>query len=423
VVIDMAENKAYTEAFSTGKYDRESGLLGKYDNVRRYWEDQITGIFLRPYLNVLVEYKKERMERVRILDLGCGSGDGYDFLMNVTTKDPGLYEYITAALTPEVLQAYVGLDINGDLLQQAESCYGHLPKVSFIRGDLSDGLPEVATELQPFDVYFTSFGTLSHFNEQQSIGIIADICRHAADRALFIGDWLGRYSYEWQELWSHSIEEEYFMDYRISYIYPEEQRQDRNVSSFPLRLMSRDEIRRIIAAAAERAQIKLKPLAFFDRSILIGRHMDTAEYNPYCPKIRSAVNSLFEGYVRTDLESLLIDHVPRKGFDHLNSFFEMFFMSCNTLVRHTAALLESFDPKTGRVRAAPEVPAYYPEPLKAAMDAMRRVIEGIGWVPWGDVRANVIEPYLGFSLRKLEAELQPGSGVGHGLVGIFEISK
>jgi hypothetical protein len=35
----------------------------------------------------------------------------------------------------------------------------------------------------------------------------------------------------------------------------------------------------------------------------------------------------------------------------------------------------------------------------------------------------VIESVLGFALRKLEMELQPGAGMGHGLVGIFEIRK
>nr|NIQ89701.1 class I SAM-dependent methyltransferase [Deltaproteobacteria bacterium] len=89
----MSEKKAYTQAFHTGKYDKASGLLGKYDNVRRFWEDQVTAIFLRPALNELVEHKSKRLERVRVLDLGCGSGDGYDLIMGVTTKDPGIYEY------------------------------------------------------------------------------------------------------------------------------------------------------------------------------------------------------------------------------------------------------------------------------------------------------------------------------------------
>lgn len=419
----VAEIKAYSQAAHTGKYDKASGLLGKYDNVRRFWEDQLTGIFLRPALNDLVERKRQRLERIRILDLGCGSGDGYDLLTGVTTKDPGLYEYITAAVTPDMLREYVGLDINEHLLKQAEACYGQYPKVRFIHGDLLKGLPPSVTDEAPFDIYFTSYGTFSHFHDHQNVKLISDICRHAPERALFVGDWLGRYSYEWQDLWHNPAGQEYFMDYRISYIYAEDAREEVDVPVFPLRLMTRDEIMRIIDQAARESGAEIKPLTFFDRSILIGRHMDTGDYNSHCPKLRTPVNSLFEGYVRTDLESLLVDYVPRPGFDHLNNFFEMFFLSCNALVKYTISLLSQYDSEAGELRAAPEVLPFYPEPLKEAMHTMRRVIEGVGWVKWGDVRANVIEPHLGYSLRKLEMDLQPGIGVGHGLVGIFEIRK
>lgn len=220
----MAEKKAYTQAFNTGKYDKISGLFGKYDNVRRFWEDQVTGIYLRPFLNKLVENKRNRLERLRILDLGCGSGDGYDLIMGVTRKDPGIYEYVTATITDDMLKEYVGLDINADLLRQAEEYYGSNPKMRFVEGDLSHGLPHVILEDQPaFDFYFSSFGTLSHFHDEQCVQIISDICRHAPDYALFMGDWLGRYSYEWQDLWHHPADQEYFMDYRISYLYPDKE--------------------------------------------------------------------------------------------------------------------------------------------------------------------------------------------------------
>ena len=123
----MAEIKAYSQAAHTGKYDRASSLVGKYDNVRRFWEDQITSISMRPALNELVERKKRNLERIRILDLGCGSGDGFDLIMGVTTKDPGIYEYITVALTDDMLKEYVGLDINEDLLRQAAGLRYHDP--------------------------------------------------------------------------------------------------------------------------------------------------------------------------------------------------------------------------------------------------------------------------------------------------------
>ncbi len=420
----MSEKKAYTQAFHTGKYDKATGLLGKYDNVRRFWEDQVTAVFLRPALNDLVDRKSQRLERVRVLDLGCGSGDGYDLIMGVTTKDPGLYEYITAAITDDMLKEYVGVDINEDLIKQAEDYYGSDPKMRFIQGDLCNGLiPEIMNDEPPFDFYFTSFGTLSHFDTNQCAKILADVCRHAPDHALIMGDWLGRYSIEWQDLWHHPADQEYFMDYRISYIYPEEERATADVASFPLKLVCRDEIMDVAEKASQESGVEIKPLTFFDRSIFIGRHLDTGDYNKNCPKLRGPVNALFENYVRTDLETLLVDYIPRQGFDHLNNFFEMFFMSTNALVKHTMCLLGEYDCDTAKLKTTPEILPFYPKPLKEAMETMRKVVEGVGWLKWGDVRANVIESVLGFCLRMLERELQPGAGMGHGLVGIFEIRK
>jgi SAM-dependent methyltransferase len=420
----MAEKKAYTQAFHTGKYDKVSGLIGKYDNVRKYWEDQVTGIYLRPFLNDLVENKRNRLERLRILDLGCGSGDGYDLIMGVTRKDPGIYEYVTATITDDMLKEYVGMDINLDLLRQAEEYYGSNPKMRFVEGDMSHGLPpEILEGQEPFDFYFASFGTLSHFHDDQSVRIIADICRHAPEHALFMGDWLGRYSYEWQDLWHHPVNQEYFIDYRISYLSPEREEKGTEIASFPLRLIAKDEVMTIIRQASQEAGVEIVPLTFCDRSIFVGRHLDTGDYNKNCPRLRLPVNSLFESHQRTDLEGLLVNYVPRRGFDHLNNFFELFFMSCNALVKYTISLLSEYDSEAGKLRSAPEVLPFYPDPLKEAMHNMQRVIEGVGWLEWGDVRPNVIEPHLAYSLRRLEMALQPGTGMGHGLVAIFEIKK
>lgn len=419
----MAEEQAYTQAATTGKYNKASGLLGKYDNVRRFWEDQLTGIFLRPALNELAARKAEALERLRILDLGCGNGDGYDLIMDVNTKDPGIYEYIIAAITPDRLKSYVGVDINEELLTQARAQFEGNAKMSFVREDLSHGLPQKIKDMDPFDVYFSSYGTWSHLHDDQAVALIADICRQAADKAILVGDWLGRWAYEWQDLWDAPMDKEYWMDYRISYIYPKEEREKMDVAVFPLRLMCRDEIQRIIDAAAGEAGCRIRPLKYFDRSILVGRHMETGEYNENSPPLRRAINSLFEGYTRTDLDTLMVDHVGRPGFEHLNNFFESFFMAANTLVTHTRILLSEYDAESGGLRTIPEIKSFYPEPLKEAMHSMQRVIQGVGWLPWGDVRANVIEPHLGYSLRKLEMELQPGIGVGHSLCGIFEIIK
>ena len=119
----------------------------------------------------------------------------------------------------------------------------------------------------------------------------------------------------------------------------------------------------------------------------------------------------------------MVDYVPLPGFDRLNNFFEMFFMSCNTLIQYTISLLSEYDSEAEKMRIVPDILPFYPEPLKEVMYSMRRLIEGVAWLKWGDARANVIESHLGYSLRKLEMDMQPGTGVGHSLVGLFEIRK
>jgi len=194
-----------------------------------------------------VERKKKRLERIRILDVGCGSGDGYDLIMGVTTKHPGICDYIVNAVTDDMLKEYVGIDLNENLIQQALDYYGDNPKLRFETTDISQGmLPGFLDEEPPFDLYFTSFGTLSHFPSEQCIKIIADILRHAPEHSLFMGDLLGRYTFEWHDLWHHPTDQEYFMDYRISYIYPEEERATADVAAFPLKLVCRPEIEAVI---------------------------------------------------------------------------------------------------------------------------------------------------------------------------------
>lgn len=414
----MAEIKAYDQAASTGKYDKTSGLSGKYDNVRRFWEDQLTSIFLRPVLNELVDHKRKHLERLRILDLGCGSGDGFDLLMAVTSKDPALYDYIYQAITSDMLQDYLGLDINDNLLEQARGYYGDNPKMRFEKADLSGGLP-FKEEEDPFDIYLASYGTMSHFHDSQAVDLISDICCHASNKSIFIGDWLGRFSYEWQDQWHRPSDEEFFMDYRISYIYPPEERAREDIPVFPLRLMTQKEIMAIIDQVKKQTGVAIRPVTFFDRSIMVGRHLETGDYNIHCPDLRHPINSLFESYNRTDLECLLVDYAPRPGFNQLNSFFESFFMATNTLVEQTMAMLADFD--SGDMK--PTVQPNYPGVLIDAIGTMHKVIQAAGMLKYGDPRANIIEPHLGYSLRKLEMELAPGTGMGHSLIGIFEITK
>ena len=52
----------YSQAVASGRYVRETGLQGKYDNVRVFWEDEVTRLFMRPQIEALLERRlKEKV--------------------------------------------------------------------------------------------------------------------------------------------------------------------------------------------------------------------------------------------------------------------------------------------------------------------------------------------------------------------------
>ncbi|MFW6153609.1 MAG: class I SAM-dependent methyltransferase [Planctomycetota bacterium] len=421
-----AQMPAYSEAVRSGLYAKQSGLVGKYDNIRRYWEDEVTRIALRPYLHKLIGRCQERMRRLRIMDLGCGSADGYELLAGVRKRDADLRQQEVDLLSDDILGQYTGVDLNEDLLDQARTIYGHNPKVGFRQADFTEGLPLAADE-RPYDLYFSSFGTFSHHNtDDTAVNLLAEIAERVETYAIVVCDWLGRYSYEWQSLWTHEPAELPNMDYVVSYIYGPEEREKRReqLQHLTLRLMSRAEAETIVAQAAKQAGVPVSPLAWFDRSVFSGRHMDTGEYNRHAQPMRAAINSLHEPNVRTELNSLTINYVPRAGFDELNRYYEHLQMCWNTLVSYVARLIELYDEDKRTYIKAPSVPSgSCPAPLRAMMERMKLVVEGIGWLGYGLPRENIIEPQLGYGLRYLIASLQQGRGCGHGLIGIFEIDK
>ncbi len=426
---DKDENQqmhAYTEAVKSGLYAKKSGLVGKYDNVRRYWEDEITGHFLYPHLKRLIEKAALKMRRLRIMDLGCGSADGLELLRGIRDRDPNLKDNEVDLLTPQVLGFYKGVDLNNDLLDQGRTIYGDNPKITFAKGDFTKGLP-LAGDEQPYDLYFSSYGSTSHHNDLETlVRLLADIAKATNDYCVIVCDWLGRYSYEWQSLWTNNLSKNCNMDYVVSYIYDKEERERRRseLQHLNLRLISRSEVEKVIERASKRAGVEIKTLTFVDRSVFTGRHMDTGEYNSHAQPIRQAVNSLHEANNRTDLGTLMIDYVPKEGFDFVNRHLEHLQLCWNLLVQYTQDLISTYDEKQRKFSVQPaDIPSSYPAALREMMERMRLVVEGVGWLGLGLPRENIIEPQLGYALRYLMMNQQKGMGCGHGLCGILEVNK
>ncbi|MFC1951606.1 class I SAM-dependent methyltransferase [Chloroflexota bacterium] len=408
----MAEVDAYNEAISSGQYQKPGGLLGKYDNVRRFWEDEQLGLYLRPYLERLASQKKKRTEKLRVLDLGCGSGDGFEFLTSINNSEAPLSDHNTRSISPDMLELYKGIDINEGLLRQAQAIYGDGPNMSFVLSDLNDYR---LLDEQPYDLYLANYGTFSHNTDEQTVEMLSNIARHGRDSALIIVDWLGRFSYEWQTLWTSDFEHNQWIDYAISYIRSDKETKQCDLTCFPLRLMGRSEVLQVYQRARRRAggTIVLRKLA--DRSSFVGRHIDTAQYNPHCQPLRRLVNSLFEPNLCTNLDELLIQYVPREGFDEINAYHQRLADWWNYLIIYTQTLMEQGTP--------PPSPAKIPATARRVLSAMKKAVRAASGMRVGNPRTNLIEPQLGYCLRELEMGLQKGLGCGHGLVAIFEVVK
>lgn len=408
----MAEKDAYDEALKSGQYQKPGGLRGKYDNVRRFWEDEQIGLYLRPYLERLVAQKKKRGEGLRILDLGCGSGDGFELVTAINDSKSLISGHSTKVIRPDILDAYQGIDINEGLLRQAQAIYKEKQNISFSLSDFNDC--KLLGE-QSYDLYLANYGTLSHNSDEQTVELLSNIINHSNNGAIILVDWLGRFSYEWQTLWTADCEHNQWIDYAISYIYSGNGVRQPELTYFPLRIMGRSEVMNIYQQVRRKTEdgITLRKLA--DRSSFVGRHMDTTQYNPHCQPLRRMVNSLFEPNLGTNLDELLVHYIPRQGFDEVNNYYQWLTTHWNYIILYTKALLEPGIP--------PEAPSKIPIVARRAISTMGKIVKTAASTRIGNPRASLVEPQLGYCLREIEMELQEGLGCGHGLVAIFEIVK
>ncbi len=415
----MDADKAYQEAIRHGRYSEQvQGLRCKYDHVRIHFEDFITSYYLRPYLEEMVKYKVDKNgEGLRFYDLGCGTGDGYELLSKMA-RHARLSQFDTRLIQDDMMDQYKGIDLSIELLKEAENLFGDYEHVNFCKGDFSNGLPVEEGE-ESYDLYFTSYGTLSHCTNEELEKLFTDMGKHGQNGSLILADFLGRYSYEWQNLWTQDPEEVTYMDYVINYLYQEEERDQVDLSSFPMRLMTPEEVFKILERAARNAGVQLNVRRFFDRSLFVGRHIETGTYNGNAQPLRLMVSSLFERGLRTYFPDLKVNYIPRDGFDWQNEALQKLADSWNALVDYTMVLMEHYDSDEELLPYPPQTDI---KPLEKAYRVMRQSLEGSKGL-YGDIRADLIEAQLGYALRSLEMNLQQGHGLGHGLIGVIQIVK
>lgn len=405
----------YSETVARGLYERSRrGLFGKHDNVRAYWEDELTRSALRPWVREQRASAASAGRRLRVLDLGCGAGQGYDLLTQIRRNDLSVDDVQHHVIEPADLELYLGIDLSPAMVQQGRANYRDLDNVRFERADLREDLGPAWSQA-PFDVYFSSYGALSHLNSSELEARLVQIAAHARPGALVVLDLIGRFSLEWPAYWQVNTEDEMIRPYSMSYLFGEEERARGQIETFPLRFWTGREVRTLCSKVSVAASVPVRVREIFDRSIFVGRHVDTGEYGTPLPPLRRLVNRLYEHNVRTPLEQLRIEYQPIPGAGYLNEVFARL-SSCWTTVtdfarrRLTGARVDLVAMQGWRE---------FPPALQMALVTLDRVIDSVAWMDAGDVRANFIEPQLANVLQRMQYQLQEGLGIGHGLVAVL----
>ena len=416
-LLGSSGERTYADTVARGFYGLNAGgLSGKYDNVRAYWEDEITRTTIRPHLQRLVRTRASGGRGLRVLDLGCGAGQGFELLTRIDEEGRELNEDHVYVLPADDVSLYLGLDLSEAMVQRGRENHRQLPRVCFEVADLREGLGPAAKE-RAFDLYYSSYGALSHLDGDSLRRCIGAVARHATTGGVMVLDLLGRLSPEWPGYWLAPSEAERTRPYSMSYLYSEAERRAGKYERFPIRFWTGDEVRSLCEDVSQEQGILVEVADLVDRSSFVGRHTDTGEFGTWLPPLRSLVNRLYEQNLRTRLEQLRVQPRPVDGAPELNVYFARMASCWNTVVDFTNDRLHG-----RRINVLSlEGWRHFPAPLQMALVTIDRIIDSVAWMDVGDVRANVIEPQLAHVLRRMQHQLQEGRGCGHGLLAVLRI--
>ncbi len=420
--VDLPDRTGYGRLVQDGHYAHApSGLWGKYDNVRRIWEDQITRFAIRPALERLRRQARDEGRGLRVVDLGCGAGEGLDLLLQVPAGgDRAWGRYL---LNEQDLAAYHGIDLCPNMIEQASRRCAGKPQLSFAVGDLAE-LGSFLAGHPSFDLYYNSYGSLSHLDDTQLRTMVADVVDHAYGPCVLLIDVHGQFSAEWPCYWNYSRDPAAarMQPYNMVWMYPASEWPDRlqQQRDYRVRYWRGEELRRFLLAVPGVAE-RQHALTLVDRSVLVGRHVDTGIFHPGVKPLRRAVNAMFEFNQRSDAIDLEADRLTATGDAEADGFFVDFVSAWNVLVHWFDDLGAGRQP----IRAADLCAAGGPIPLAllTGMEALAEQARRLAWFDPGDPEANLLQPQFGLLLRQLEFHAQRGLGCGHGLLAVLELGS
>ena len=399
----------YDIAAQVGFYGlEEGGLAGKKDYVRKYWED----IVIKSTMRSPIEKLLERKGVIRVIDFGCGSGEGFELLTHVPQPlSSGKQSFV---LSPEQI-SYTGVDISDSMIQQGRKNYETRNNVRFEKADLNKGFP--LKDENPFDIYFSSYSSLSHLEPDKLQQLVEEILNHAEPGAFIVFDLLGKYSPEWPKYWN---ETRTMLPYNMAYLIPPELRDKESIQWFDICYWTPSMLYHLLKTAAEKTEACIQIFQCIDRSIFVGRHMETGLFGAPSFNYRYQINRFFDRDYREELEQLLVnlDWYTGHGktqpvvWARLNDYKEKW----NWVINLVEALLHGNDIKVSRL-------------IETVSQDISNELKFLAWLyrnahrfPVVDFWASVMGPQIAVILRNIEMSLGPALGCGHGLLCVVEIT-
>ncbi|MBW4594078.1 MAG: class I SAM-dependent methyltransferase [Brasilonema angustatum HA4187-MV1] len=377
-----------------GNQDRYKSAVNHYlspkrkDSVKSEWEELFSCTVIGQAIQKLEQTYSPKS--LRIMDFGCGIGGGLVLVQNAL-------DYV--GLHGKDIY-YFGLDNSLEMVKVAEKKWEDTPNVNFQVTDFRFNIPD-----QPTEIYLSCGVPYSHLTKEETRHTLENIFRvikKNQTQSLVVIDVLGQYSIEWVSQWNHSR-----WPYRMSFL-AEGQEQE----SMMMTCYYSPELKQMIHEAAEQENCKISDLEFFDRSIMVGRHTSTREYNPVIPPYREVINSLYKSEDITDFQELLFRCELPLAPSPVKEFFEKFSQMWNQLVLEAAEFCGEHLNIQDNI-SLPEQAAELKQELSRLQESN---------FDHGNFRANFVEPTLAKYLCRLESSAQPGLGVGHTLIAILSVN-
>jgi SAM-dependent methyltransferase len=409
----MRRTEFFEVAVKAGFYGIErGGLFGKKDNVRKYWED----VFIKTAIRPAIENLLARNARLRIVDLGAGSGEGLELLAHIPPSDP-VKTHVPFVLDHPQIEAYHGVDISPAMVEQGRANYRNKGYARFSEADLSHGFP--LKDEPPFHIYFSSYCSLSHLTVPELEQLSAEVFTHASRGSVVLYDLYGRCSPEWPIYWDNDARQQ--LPYNMAYLQRPEEQDPKTADWFDVTFWTSEELLDVIQRAGAASGKKANVLLLKDRSILVGRHMDTCFFKPTPFGVRKQVNLLFDHDYRGDISGL------RVNLDYLTAALG----SDGRAAERIRAYLSSWS----RVIDTLEALIHHDnlrvkQLIESSDEVVAEELKMLAWLyrnadrfPVADFWASVMGPQVACVLRNLEMELPDGLGCGHSLMCIVEVQE